>query len=76
MKKDSVEIIALKKILPHGGIKMIAEKTGLSYRMVQHVLTGKHKNEKVVKAAIEVIKEDNQRKREFLKGLLKLISLK
>lgn len=75
MKFDREEITALKKILPHGGIKLIAEKTGLSYRMVQHVLNGKYKNQKVIKAAIDVIREDNRQKKDFLKKLLKLIDL-
>lgn len=74
MNLNREEQLALKKILPHGGIKLIAEKTGLSYRSVQHVLNGKYKNEKVIEAAIEVIEEDNQRKKDFLTKLLKIVS--
>jgi hypothetical protein len=50
------EIIKLRKLLPHGGIKKLAEITGFEYSNVSLVMNGHHYNKEIIEAAVEMVK--------------------
>lgn len=50
--------------LPHGGISEVARRCNMSVTSVQNVRDGKFRNEKVVLTAIDVIREEQAKRRE------------
>lgn len=50
----------LRKAIPPGGVNKISEKVGLSPSYVSKVVNGHVRNNIVIKAAIELIKESNE----------------
>lgn len=60
-----MKVEEIKKLLPHGAIKIIAEKNNIVEGTVRNILNGKSKTIKsleVIKTAIELI---NERKKEL-----------
>lgn len=49
------EIQTIRKKLPHGGIKKIAESIGKDQSTVSRVLNGEFTNDEIIVAAIELI---------------------
>lgn len=63
MKKESIrkeQIRLLKKHLPHGSIKKIAQQTGMFELSISKILDAQWNNEKVLQAAIAIIKEEQK----------------
>lgn len=56
MNKQNLKV--LKNLLPHGSIKKIANKTGMSEQSVSKVLDGNWENTIIIKAAITVLKQE------------------
>lgn len=62
-QKVTSEIEALRRALPYGSRKIIAERTGRPLLYVSRVLTGIYQpNKEVIKAANEYLKETSGRK--------------
>ncbi len=57
--------IGKEKTLPHGTIKTVAEKTGVSEKTVRNVLNGESENLNVMKAVIDYVENFNQVKLKF-----------
>jgi DNA transposition AAA+ family ATPase len=67
------ELNKLRKALPKGSFKKIAEKVGLSEAGVGQVLKGKFNNTNVINEAINLLAEHKKAKKEISKRLAKLI---
>lgn len=66
-----VERSELKKILPHGSGRIIAERAGVSYQSVSNYFSHKNNSERIEMAALEVASEMCIKK----KGLIQNITL-
>jgi hypothetical protein len=67
------ELTALHQSLPYGSVKRIAETVGITPDAVGQVFRGKFKNERVVTAALNLLKETKEKEKaqsELLKELL------
>lgn len=60
----------LKKALPHGSIKNIATKAGVSRQAVSDVLKGEYYNESVITEALNIIEREKE-KQERLSARIK-----
>lgn len=56
---------ALKKALPHGSVKAIAERMNLDASTVSKVLDGKSNNLEVIEVALQVAKEAKAKRRDL-----------
>lgn len=69
------ELTDLKKALPAGGLKKVAERSGYSYANVQSVLRDpKRYNSKIIYAAIAIAEEHKQELIEMKEKVKKAIS--
>ena len=59
MQNTVKNITTLRKILPHGAIKEISDKSGTTIFTVSRVFNGKSKNIKVIRAISEYIHDLN-----------------
>ncbi len=62
----------LKRSLPHGAIKEIADKLGVSYATVSRFLNGHCDNDKIEVAILEYLVEIEKKKRELYQTLSNL----
>ena len=53
-------------LLPRGGIKKIAEETGIDRNLIRRILKGEWTNESVVKRALEILEEHRTKIEETL----------
>lgn len=69
MKKDKVKIEKIrqiKKLLPHGSIKKIAEQTGMIELSISKILDGQWNNEKVIYAALDILDKHQKETNELI----------
>jgi len=66
----------IKKELPHGSVKKIAERTGVSTSTVCSILKGKKSPQKatVLKVAAELLEDFKTKEREALKAMNKALT--
>jgi len=60
----------IKKKLPHGYAKIVAERAGVSQRAVSLYLSGTHDSERIELAALQVLAELSQKKKDLLAKIL------
>ena len=63
------EVIKIKEKLPNGWQKTISQATGYSTVFVSHVINGKRENESIVRAALILIKGNEETKKELSKKI-------
>jgi hypothetical protein len=67
------ELADLKKALPRGSQKKMAESLGITLQAVGQTLSGKSKNGKVIELALIILAEEKKRSEKQSKLLSKLI---